>query len=71
MEKCSFCGREKKDVNLLIAGISGHICDSCINQAYEIIEEELKTTSDFDFNSVKLLKPKEIKASTEPLTMPP
>ncbi|MGE4288096.1 MAG: ATP-dependent Clp protease ATP-binding subunit ClpX [Salinivirgaceae bacterium] len=62
MEKCSFCGREKKDVNLLIAGISGHICDSCINQAYEIIEEELKTTSDFDFNSVKLLKPKEIKA---------
>lgn len=62
MEKCSFCGREKKDVNLLIAGISGHICDNCINQAYEIIEEELKTTSDFDFSSVKLLKPKEIKA---------
>lgn len=62
MEKCSFCGREKKDVNLLIAGISGHICDNCINQAYEIIEEELKTTSDFDFSSIKLLKPKEIKA---------
>ncbi|HAM98578.1 MAG TPA: ATP-dependent Clp protease ATP-binding subunit ClpX [Marinilabiliales bacterium] len=62
MEKCSFCGREKKDVNLLIAGISGHICDSCINQAHEIIEEELKTTSDFDLGKVKLLKPKEIKA---------
>jgi ATP-dependent Clp protease ATP-binding subunit ClpX len=62
MEKCSFCGREKKDVNLLIAGISGHICDSCISQAHEIIEEELKTSSDFDLKSVKLLKPIEIKA---------
>ncbi len=62
MEKCSFCGRDKKDVNLLIAGISGHICDNCINQAHEIIEEELKTTSDFDLGKVKLLKPKEIKA---------
>ena len=27
MDKCSFCGREKKEVNLLIAGIDGHICD--------------------------------------------
>ena len=25
MDKCSFCGREKKEVNLLIAGIDGHI----------------------------------------------
>lgn len=62
MEKCSFCGRDKKDVNLLIAGISGHICDSCIQQAHEIIDEELKTSSSFDFGKVKLLKPKEIKA---------
>ncbi len=62
MEKCSFCGREKKDVNILIAGISGHICDSCINQAHDIIDEELKSTSDFDMGSIKLLKPKEINA---------
>ncbi len=62
MEKCSFCGREKRDVNLLIAGISGHICDSCITQAHEIIDEELKGTSDFDMSKLKLLKPKEIKA---------
>ena len=38
--KCSFCGRDKKDTNLLIAGISGHICDSCIEQAYDIVQEE-------------------------------
>lgn len=62
MEKCSFCGRDKKDVNILIAGISGHICDSCIHQAYDIIEEELKSSSDFDINKIKLLKPKEINA---------
>ena len=31
--RCSFCGREKKEVNVLIAGITGHICDSCISQA--------------------------------------
>jgi len=61
MEKCSFCGREKKDTNLLIAGISGHICDRCIEQAYSIVQEEVKKKSDFDINEVQLLKPVEIK----------
>ena len=60
MEKCSFCGREKKDTNLLIAGISGHICDRCIEQANSIVQEEVKKKSDFDINDVQLLKPKEI-----------
>ncbi|MCX6225252.1 MAG: hypothetical protein NTV01_10985, partial [Bacteroidia bacterium] len=35
-DRCSFCGRSKDDVNLLIAGVSGHICDACIYQAYSI-----------------------------------
>jgi ATP-dependent Clp protease ATP-binding subunit ClpX len=61
MEKCSFCGREKKDTNLLIAGISGHICDRCIEQAYSIVQEEVKKKSDFDIDDVQLLKPAEIK----------
>ena len=61
MDKCSFCGREKKDVNLLIAGMEGHICDRCIEQAYAIVEEEFKTDAEFDLTGVKLLKPKEIK----------
>ena len=61
MDKCSFCGREKKEVSLLIAGIDGHICDRCADQAHSIIQEEVKTNSSFDLDGVKLLKPKEIK----------
>ena len=61
MDKCSFCGRARKDTNLLIAGVSGHICDSCIEQAYGILEEELKKNNSFDMKELKLLKPSEIK----------
>ncbi|WP_372652403.1 ATP-dependent Clp protease ATP-binding subunit ClpX [Draconibacterium sp.] len=61
MDKCSFCGREKKEVNLLIAGIDGHICDRCADQAHSIIQEEVKTSNSFDLDDIKLLKPKEIK----------
>lgn len=60
-DKCSFCGREKKDVNILIAGIDGHICDRCIEQAYSIIQEEFKKDNTFDLTGVQLLKPKQIK----------
>ena len=59
--RCSFCGREKKDVNVLIAGITGHICDSCINQAHSIIKEEVGTNSNSDLEkTLKLLTPLEI-----------
>jgi ATP-dependent Clp protease ATP-binding subunit ClpX len=61
MDRCSFCGREKKDTNLLIAGISGHICDRCIEQAYGIVQEEIGKKGEFDLNSIHLLKPAEIK----------
>jgi ATP-dependent Clp protease ATP-binding subunit ClpX len=61
MDKCSFCGREKKEVNLLIAGMEGHICDRCVVQAYSIIQEELKKDSAFDLAGIQLLKPKQIK----------
>ncbi len=39
---CSFCGRKKSEVNMLIAGITGHICDDCTTQANDIITEEFK-----------------------------
>ncbi|MGF7138264.1 ATP-dependent Clp protease ATP-binding subunit ClpX [Roseimarinus sediminis] len=62
MDKCSFCGRKKDEVELLIAGMDGHICDRCIEQAHAIIEEELKSKGSFDIRSIELLKPREIKA---------
>ena len=62
MDTCSFCGRPKDDVNLLIAGLSGHICDFCIDQAHTIIQEELKPQKDFDLSRVELKKPIEIKS---------
>ena len=57
---CSFCGRNKQDTNILIAGSEAHICDSCIEQAHEIVKED---ASDEVFLSkdFTLLKPKEIK----------
>lgn len=60
--RCSFCGRDKKDVAVLIAGISGHICDSCIAQAQSIIQEEStqKVTPEAP-KGINLLKPKDIK----------
>ena len=57
---CSFCGRDKKDTNVLIAGITGHICDNCISQAGAIVKEELGSNNKNDLNFT-LLKPKEIK----------
>ena len=61
MDKCSFCGRDKGETNLLIAGISGHICDHCIEQAHNIIQEETRNKSDFSIDKIQLLKPVEIK----------
>ena len=39
--RCSFCGRDKNEALILIAGIEGHICEVCVEQANEIIAEEL------------------------------
>jgi ATP-dependent Clp protease ATP-binding subunit ClpX len=61
--KCSFCSRNKNEVNVLIAGVSGHICDSCISQASLIVQEELQVKSGKQFQStINLLKPADIKS---------
>lgn len=60
---CSFCGRSENDVNLLISGISGYICDMCSEQAHEIVSETFKSTgkSTPDISLSSLPKPKQIK----------
>ncbi|HHB52741.1 MAG TPA: ATP-dependent Clp protease ATP-binding subunit ClpX, partial [Saprospiraceae bacterium] len=62
--QCSFCGRDKAETNVLIAGLDAHICDRCIEQAHEIVLEEaselgLNEKSNLNFD---IKKPKEIKA---------
>ncbi|HEX7754383.1 MAG TPA: ClpX C4-type zinc finger protein, partial [Niabella sp.] len=63
--KCSFCGRSRDEVEILIAGQDGHICENCVEHAQEIINQELHYKEDArvsgNFNqSVK--KPMEIKS---------
>ncbi|MCG8476278.1 MAG: ATP-dependent Clp protease ATP-binding subunit ClpX [Cytophagales bacterium] len=59
---CSFCGRHKKDVDLMVSGINAHICNHCIDQASQILSEELKVKAQESVPSFKLQKPAEIKA---------
>ncbi|PSL01752.1 ATP-dependent Clp protease ATP-binding subunit ClpX [Cecembia rubra] len=57
---CSFCGRNKKDVDLMVSGISAHICNFCIDQAYQILGEEEKSKKTTKSPKFKLKKPKEL-----------
>lgn len=65
--RCSFCGRDKSEALILIAGIDGHICEVCVEQAGEIIEEELygrkrqEDVKEGDFLMPESITPKEIK----------
>jgi len=61
-EKCSFCGKSKKEVNILIAGLEGFICDNCVTQANTIVVEEVAEKHSHALkHELKLLKPIEIK----------
>jgi len=58
---CSFCGKSRNEVGILIAGVSGHICESCVQQAHSIIkEEDLSDKSNTSTEKVNVLKPAEI-----------
>lgn len=61
-DKCSFCGRSRSEVELLIAGMNGFICDQCAHQAINIVNEELKSQSSLNLEHIEIKKPLEIKA---------
>ena len=63
-QQCSFCGRPQNQVGLLISGINAHICNECVEQAYQIVKEEFKSkNSDFKLSNLKEVKtPAEIKS---------
>ena len=59
--RCSFCGRAENEVALLMTGMTGYICNDCVEQAHNILrEEDMLPKSDFEMK--ELPKPKEIKA---------
>ena len=62
--KCSFCGRPESEVGLLITGLNGYICDSCSQQAYEIVKEAMQDSKGGagSLDLKELPKPTEIKA---------
>ncbi|MDD4032016.1 MAG: ClpX C4-type zinc finger protein, partial [Bacteroidales bacterium] len=60
-DNCSFCGRPRNQVNLLFSGISGHICDECVDRAHTILSEEIRKKSTPDLKKLKLRKPLEMK----------
>lgn len=63
---CSFCGRSREEVKILIAGQDGHICENCVEHAEEIIAQELGITTESkpapaSFGKLTVRKPLEIK----------
>jgi ATP-dependent Clp protease ATP-binding subunit ClpX len=62
-QSCSFCGRKKRETQILISGIEGQICDQCVAQAQQIIDEELfQKTKKFQYSLPNSLKPRDIAA---------
>ena len=66
--RCSFCGRHRDQVKVLISGIDAYICESCVEQAVHIIEDELmpfnqeeQPTETILGSAMTMLKPTEIK----------
>ena len=62
---CSFCGRSRDEVKILIAGQEGHICENCIEHAHEIIDKEFQQSirnrrmilhSDINISEINSLK---------------
>jgi ATP-dependent Clp protease ATP-binding subunit ClpX len=64
--RCSFCGRDKTEALILVAGIDAHICEVCVEQAQDIIDDELGkkqqlNPGDGEFDLPDALTPKDIK----------
>ena len=60
-KRCSFCGRSESEVQLMIYGVDGNICNECAQRAIELIRENINTKSKFKFSLSDLPKPRELK----------
>jgi len=59
--KCSFCGKDESKTDFMIRGVSGQICDKCIELSREIYENELKKDKTDITKDFPLIKPQEMK----------
>ena len=60
--QCSFCGRKRNEVQMLVSGQEGFICENCIEQAHSIVKESVKGEGFAPASTIdELKKPKEIK----------
>ncbi len=62
MDTCNFCGKKRREVKLLVAGVDGFICEDCCDRAMFIFQQEIKPKSKYPKPDFALLKPNEIKA---------
>ncbi|MCC3157579.1 ATP-dependent Clp protease ATP-binding subunit ClpX [Hymenobacter sp. 15J16-1T3B] len=58
---CSFCGKSKREVSIMISGINAHICERCVGQAQQILNEENKIRSNSKTPKFNLVKPRDMK----------
>ena len=61
---CSFCGRSEEELELLLTGIDGHICNECAERAKEMVDLALSSqtpSDDVEEELGALPTPKEIK----------
>ena len=63
---CSFCGKNRDEVKILIAGQEGHICEGCVEHAKEIVLQEVdsKVASNSGYK-LKIKKPVDLKKSLD------
>lgn len=63
-DRCNFCGRGRSEVDLLISGLNGFICNECAEQAHVIVGEAFAKAAknELDMDLTELPKPQEIKA---------
>ncbi len=60
-EFCSFCGRPRDEVDMLISGLHAHICNLCVDQAMLIVKENEAHSSKSKKLAFELPKPQDIK----------
>ncbi|WP_026315638.1 ATP-dependent Clp protease ATP-binding subunit ClpX [Riemerella columbina] len=60
--QCSFCGRQRNEVQMLVSGVNGLICENCIEQAHAYVKDHIKSDGFAPAQSInELKKPREIK----------